>query len=254
MLATPLVPAPGEGPRVSTSPGARSLPSVAAPWADRLSLALERRPAGRRWERWVLADLVETRARGALGFRLPIAREEAGPSGQRELLVDETFRSLFGPAPGGSASVAAEALGKTIAAIPFAAAAPFLGIADALAGLVPRGTRTRVATVPLTGSIEISAVTATGGGDRRELRTTGRGSMRLEGRMPSFSGDAAGLSGRPISLDASWRYTKSLVGPWPSGPLVVAVALLALDLALLAVLAWQARHGRRARRAAAARP
>lgn len=228
-LITPVL--PGSGGRVASS---RSLKGITAPWSDGISLDVEHRRAGKEWTRWVLADVIETDARGTIGFRLPIAREASSSGGSNTPLVDEVFQSLFGVAGQGGV---AGTLAASIAAIPFAIAAPFLAIADALGGIFGGGSSgPRRATIPLSGPIELSARTAIGGSDGRELRTTGRGTMRLEGKLPAMSGDASDLSERPLLLTADWVYSKELVKPWPFGILVPAILLLVANVVGLAVV------------------
>jgi len=113
------------------SPATRSITGLAAPWAERISLDVQQHPAGHRWVRWVLADVIDTDAKGTLVFKLPVAREAppASSSGRPTSLVDDVFQSLFGYDSG---VPAVDALTKSIAAIPFAIAAPFLAFADAL--------------------------------------------------------------------------------------------------------------------------
>ncbi|MGH2726353.1 MAG: hypothetical protein ACRDKS_05190, partial [Actinomycetota bacterium] len=116
-LVSPVL--PGAGGHIASS---RSLMGITAPWSDGISLDVVHRSAGRHWARWVLADEIETEARGTIAFRLPIAREAApSSSGSRTPLVDEVFASLFGVAESGGP---AGALAASIAAIPFAVAAP----------------------------------------------------------------------------------------------------------------------------------
>ncbi|MGH2727673.1 MAG: hypothetical protein ACRDKS_11950, partial [Actinomycetota bacterium] len=236
-LVSPVL--PGAGGRIASS---RSLTGITAPWSDAIALDVVHRNAGRHWARWVPADEIETEARGTIAFRLPIAREAAPSSGSRTPLVDEVFASLFGVAESGGP---AGALAASIAAIPFAVAAPFLAIADALGNFFGGGSSTpRRATIPLSGPIELSATTSLGGSDRRELRTTGRGTMRLEGKLPALSGDASDLSERPLLLTADWVYSKELIKPWPFGALPPASLLLIGNVVALAVVLWRRRRSR----------
>jgi hypothetical protein len=217
----------------------RSITGLGAPWADRISLDVRHHPAGHRWVRWVLADVIETEAKGTLVFKLPVARE-APSGGPRTSLVDDVFQSLFGYTSG---NAAVDAFSKSIAAIPFAVAAPFLALADALGCLFGCSSGgPRVATLPLEGPIELSATTAVGGSDARELRTTGHGSMRLAGKLPAMTGDAAGLSGKPITLAADWTYSKELVKPWPFGALALAVGLIAANIIAIALVVRRRRR------------
>lgn len=229
-VVSPLV--PGKGRATPT----RSITGLAAPWSEGITLDVTHRDAGRRWVRWVLADVVSTTARGRLTFRLPIARSSPPSGGGRQTaLVDEVFQSLFGP---GTGDGTAAQIAKGFAAIPFAIAAPFLAITDALTSIFggSRGGETRVTTIPLAGEISLEARTAIGGSDARELSTTGRGSMRLTGELPRLEGEAASLSEKPLTLSADWVYSKSLVNPWPFGPLLLAIAGLVADLVLMAFL------------------
>ncbi|MGH2786255.1 MAG: hypothetical protein ACRDJ1_13420 [Actinomycetota bacterium] len=230
-LISPVLPGAGSAPPV------RSLRNLSAPWSDGISLDVEHRRAGKRWTRWVVADVIETDASGTVTFLLPIARESApsSSSGSQTHIVDEVFESLYGVAEQGGP---AGALAASIAAIPLSIAAPFLALADALGGLFGGGgsSAPRRATIPLSGPIHLSATTATGGSDHRELHTTGSGSMRLEGKLPAMSGDAADLSERPLLLTADWTYSKDLVKPWPFGALIPAVALLLANVVGLVIV------------------
>jgi hypothetical protein len=72
--------------------------------------------------------------------------------------------------------------------------------------------------------------------------------MRLAGALPRLSGEASSLSEKPLTLSAEWTYSKSLVKPWPFGPLVLAIAGIIADLVLMGILIRR----RRAARVAAA--
>jgi hypothetical protein len=62
--------------------------------------------------------------------------------------------------------------------------------------------------------------------------------------VPRLEGEASSLSEKPPTLSADWTYSKSLVKPWPFGPLVLAIGALIADLVLMGILIRRRRSAR----------
>ena len=207
--------------------GTVKVPAARAAWAgSAIRFAVVRRAAGKQWARWIPADIVETRATGRLVFRLPVARASpSSGSARREPVVDEVFASLFAP-------VKRSNIGGGVGQGTTAIADPFLALGGALGPLFRDGRSgggSRLATLPLKGTISLAETTSLYGSSALVVRARGHGTMHLKGALPKLGGDAAPLSKKRLTLDAEWIYSKDLVGPWPFGPMIPAVVLIIGD-------------------------
>jgi hypothetical protein len=228
---------------------------VAAPWSGEvMTMHATNRLTGSRWVRWVHGRTVATEATGKVAFLVPLTQEAPPPASAkpatRTPLLSEVFATLFTPVKDGDVATIAKGVTGALLVPALAPALAmvdvFTAFGDALSGFFGGGSSApRRATIRLDGPIELHATTAVGGGDSRVLQSSGRGSMKLTGRLPPLSGPAAGLSERPITIDAAWVYRKDLVRPWPFGLLGPALALLIADVAGLVIVIRRRRRATR---------
>jgi hypothetical protein len=107
----------------------------------------------------------------------------------------------------------------------------------------------------MSGPIELRGDTRVWIADGRVLDARGVGTMTLSGRIPELPGDASELSGKTITLDVRWTFTRALTSAWPAPrdppgrgllPIIaVVLVVVAFIAALLRFPPWRSRRRRR---------
>lgn len=159
-----------------------------------------------------------------VSFRIELVREVPPEQAQREggaqadgrgFIVNQLFEELFS-----DVNDPVHATVAAIAAIPLAVAAPFLALAEGLAGLFGGGSSSKPAepstpVVVLSGPLELKTMSDVWRDDGRVLQATGTGNAALTGTLPELGGEAAVLSGKPLRMTSDWTYSRKLTSAWP---------------------------------------
>jgi hypothetical protein len=229
-------------------------PKVRVPWSQGpLAFTVDHEVTGSEVIRELEAARVRSRALANLRFRLPLveqAKSSPGGTGRAAddtFIVNELFEELFtdidNPVQG---------LVTAIAAIPLAILAPFLAIGEAIGDIFgtsdDESKEPEIPVVDLAGPLSLTSSTAVWRADGRVLAASAEGTAKLAGTLPQLPGEAAKLSGKPLSLDSTWKIERKLTSPWPDPRPTPGRSVVLMVLAVVSVIAGATAAGVAARR------